>query len=44
MAPTKPGLRESASAFITPEFGLKHWIASPGAMPDERQSDVVGHF
>ena len=32
-APTMPGFRDSASAFITAAFGLKHSTASPAATP-----------
>ena len=32
-APTMPGLRENASAFIMAAFGLKHSTASPAATP-----------
>jgi hypothetical protein len=38
-APTLPGLRHKASAFITAEFGLKHSMASPGAMPSSDETN-----
>jgi hypothetical protein len=45
-APTMPGLRESALAFITAAFGLKHSTASPATAPSAatKGRGMVGHL
>ena len=48
IAPTWPGLRTLPQAFITAALGLKHSMASAGAIPfggsDEGKGNVIGHF